>query len=127
MALLGLNTLFKKSLFCGYMLLWVTQGMLVYGSRDANGKLPYNSITVVMLVSLTKLCIATNMYLRDNGSLTAMRAQAAANLHVWALYFVPALLYALYDNLAFVNLQFFDPPTYFILSQFRLVVTGVEW
>jgi hypothetical protein len=41
------------------------------------------------------------------------------------LYFVPAFMYCLYNNLAFVNLSAFDPTTYYLLLQFRVVVTGV--
>nr|CAD7455441.1 unnamed protein product [Timema tahoe] len=41
------------------------------------------------------------------------------------LYFVPAFLYCLYNNLAFVNLSAFDPTTYYLLLQFRVVVTGI--
>ena len=41
------------------------------------------------------------------------------------LYLVPALLYCVYNNLAFVNLTHFDPTTYFLLLQFRIVITGV--
>lgn len=44
---------------------------------------------------------------------------------VFLLYFVPALLYCLYNNLAFVNLAAFDPTTYYLLLQFRVVVTGI--
>jgi len=44
---------------------------------------------------------------------------------VFALYFVPAALYCAYNNLAFVNLANFDPTTYFLLLQFRVVITGV--
>ncbi|KAG8327448.1 hypothetical protein J6590_020149 [Homalodisca vitripennis] len=40
-------------------------------------------------------------------------------------YFVPAFLYCLYNNLAFVNLSVFDPTSYYLLLQFRVVVTGV--
>ena len=46
-------------------------------------------------------------------------------LVVCLLYFVPAGLYCVYNNLGFVNLQHFDPTTYFLLLQFRVVVTGV--
>lgn len=38
---------------------------------------------------------------------------------------VPALLYCLYNNLAFVNLSIFDPTTYFILLQLRVILTGI--
>jgi integrin beta 8 len=41
------------------------------------------------------------------------------------LYFVPAGLYCIYNNLAFVNLANYDPTTYFLLLQMRTVVTGV--
>ena len=40
-------------------------------------------------------------------------------------YFIPAGLYALYNVLTYYNLLEFDPTTYFLLLQFRVVVTGV--
>ena len=43
------------------------------------------------------------------------------------LYMIPAGLYCLYNNLAFVSLANFDPTTYYILLQFRMVVTGVVY
>ncbi|KAL6444479.1 hypothetical protein ACFW04_001959 [Cataglyphis niger] len=44
---------------------------------------------------------------------------------VLLLYMIPAFLYCLYNNLAFVNLARFDPTTYYILLQFRVVLTGI--
>ena len=38
---------------------------------------------------------------------------------------IPALLYCLYNNLAFTNLANFDPTTYFMFMQIRLLMTGV--
>lgn len=38
---------------------------------------------------------------------------------------MPAFLYCLYNNLTFHNLSVFDPTTYFLLLQFRVVVTGI--
>ena len=46
-------------------------------------------------------------------------------LTVLLLYLVPSFLYCLYNNLAFVNLSTYDPTTYYLLLQFRVVVTGV--
>lgn len=40
-------------------------------------------------------------------------------------YMVPSLLYCVYNNLAFVNLLRFDPTTYYLLLQFRVVITGL--
>jgi UDP-sugar transporter A1/2/3 len=45
--------------------------------------------------------------------------------NVLVLYMVPAFLYCLYNNLSFYNLAVFDPTTYFLLLQFRVVITGV--
>jgi solute carrier family 35 (UDP-sugar transporter), member A1/2/3 len=45
--------------------------------------------------------------------------------NVLALYLVPAFLYCLYNNLSFVNLSVFDPTTYYLLLQLRVVITGV--
>lgn len=44
---------------------------------------------------------------------------------VLLLYMVPSSLYCLYNNLSFVNLAAFDPATYFLLLQLRVVVTGI--
>lgn len=44
---------------------------------------------------------------------------------VLLLYCVPSFLYCLYNNLAFVNLSKFDPTSYYLLLQFRVVITGV--
>lgn len=43
------------------------------------------------------------------------------------LYMVPALLYCLYNNLAFMNLSIFDPTTYFLLLQLRVILTGIVY
>lgn len=48
-----------------------------------------------------------------------------ALISVLWLYFIPAFLYCLYNNLSFVNLLNYDPATYFILLQLRVVITGV--
>lgn len=47
------------------------------------------------------------------------------DVSVLKLYFVPALLYCFYNNLAFLNLSTFDPTTYYLLLQLRVVITGI--
>ena len=44
---------------------------------------------------------------------------------VFGLYFVPAALYCLYNNLAYVCLRIFDPTTYLLLLQLRIGITGL--
>lgn len=47
------------------------------------------------------------------------------NIVLLGLYFVPSLLYCFYNNLAFANLTLFDPTTYYLLLQFRVVITAL--
>ncbi len=46
---------------------------------------------------------------------------------VFGFYMIPALLYCLYNNLAFVNLKAYGPTSYWLLLQFRVVTTGVVY
>lgn len=57
-----------------------------------------------------------------------LRSFVSNMLHSTSLlkfYMVPSILYCVYNNLAFVNLLKFDPTTYYLLLQFRVVITGV--
>ena len=45
--------------------------------------------------------------------------------HVFLLYMVPAALYCLYNNLSFLSLAYFNPTTYFMFMQIRLLLTGL--
>jgi drug/metabolite transporter (DMT)-like permease len=125
MAILGLDSWFKLALFFGYMSLWISQGILVHASRD-NGTINYNFTTVALITEFVKLLISLAAYLGEKGNtVSTLCSHITANAKIWLLYFIPALLYCVYNNLTFVNLEFFDPPTYFILSQFKLVITGI--
>ena len=44
---------------------------------------------------------------------------------VFLLYFIPAGLYCLYNNLTFINLTYFDPTTFTLLMQLRVAATGI--
>lgn len=66
---------------------------------------------------------ATISHFRNN--LRSLVHDVGKDRHVLALYMVPAFLYCLYNNLAFVNLATFDPTTYYLLLQLRVVVTGI--
>lgn len=127
-SLSDLKNLFPTKLhaviFVGYMALFINQGILVTATKDKDNKYPYNPTTLVLLSEVLKLCTAAVLYVKDDG-LTAMLSNSVKYAKVLALYLVPAFLYCLYNNLAFVNLQSYDPTSYFLLLQFRVVVTGV--
>ncbi|XP_076320702.1 UDP-galactose transporter senju isoform X2 [Tachypleus tridentatus] len=71
-----------------------------------------------------KLLVSTVIYLKDN-SVHQLFHDTFKNFRVLLFYLVPAFLYCLYNNLAFINLAVFDPTTYYLLLQFRVVVTAV--
>ncbi|KAG0714617.1 UDP-galactose transporter senju [Chionoecetes opilio] len=97
-------------IFIVYMALFINQGIMVTASQQADNSYRYNTVTVVLLTEVTKL-VSLCHHLPEGVIL--------------GLYMVPALLYCLYNNLAFVNLAAFDPTTYFMLLQLRVVVTGI--
>ena len=47
------------------------------------------------------------------------------NKRLMIYYMVPSVLYCIYNNLSFKNLSNFDPTTYLLLLQSRLLMTGV--
>lgn len=128
---LGLETREQRGVFVTYMVLWVGYGLLNELAKRHGVR--FNSTSAVVLQSLLKLALATYMFLttdaREHGGLLARWAflmrQVAAHRELLLRYFIPASLYVLYDVLSYVNLRQFDAPTYFLLLQFRMVVTGV--
>ncbi|XP_058058857.1 UDP-galactose transporter senju [Anopheles bellator] len=111
-------------IFLTYMSLFVSQGILVTASQRADNSYSYNTVLVVLLTEVLKLVISAGLYCREN-SFVSLIARIVEGSSVLLLYFVPAFLYCLYNNLAFVNLSTFDPTTYYLLLQLRVVITGV--
>lgn len=116
----------KKSIFIfiTYMSLFVGQGILVTASQRADNSYSYNTVLVVLLTEVLKLIISTVLYCREH-TIKSLVVKVVEGRDVLLLYFVPAFLYCLYNNLAFVNLSTFDPTTYYLLLQLRVVITGV--
>lgn len=112
--------------FVAYIGFFVNQGILVTATKNSQDRYDYNVTTVVMLTELCKLFAATLLYLRDH-PFQSLLVEVSKNRKVLFLYFVPALLYCFYNNLAFVNLAAFDPTTYNLLLQFRVVITGLSF
>ena len=79
------------------------------------------------MVELAKLIVSVGLFISRDSKSTGLVTAIRTHIRVAVLYIVPAGLYALYNNLTFVNLQLFDPPTFFILGQSRLVVTGLVY
>nr|CAD7255861.1 unnamed protein product [Timema shepardi] len=105
-------------------------GLIVTASQGSDSLYNYNTVTVVLFTEILKLIVSTALYYKDSSMTSLVLADSSQltsdSQHlVLLLYFVPAFLYCLYNNLAFVNLSAFDPTTYYLLLQFRVVVTGI--
>ncbi|XP_047002356.1 UDP-galactose transporter senju [Schistocerca americana] len=113
-------------IFIAYMVLFINQGILVTASQSSTSTYSYNTVTVVLLTEVVKLVVSVSIYCKDN-AVSSLLHETKLHIRVMLLYFVPAFLYCLYNNLAFINLSAFDPTTYYLLLQFRVVVTGIAF
>ncbi|CAL7945262.1 unnamed protein product [Xylocopa violacea] len=110
-------------IFISYMALFVNQGIIVTWSQRG-GHYEYNIVMVVLMTEVLKLFASTVLYCKDN-NIRSLCQEIAEHKKVLLLYMIPSFLYCLYNNLAFVNLAAFDPTTYYVLLQFRVVMTGI--
>jgi len=124
--LLGLDSPLKQGIFASYVLLWVASHLLVYSSK-LSGAPPYNATSVVLATEALKLTLAMSLYLYHDGGLAKLARDAASSPQLLLRYQIPALLYCVYNNLVYVNLASFDPATYNVLMQLRIVLTGVVY
>lgn len=105
------------------MSLFISQGLLVTSSQESNEYM-YNTVLAVLVTEMAKFVICVAWYTSRN-SCTSLFEQTLIHIKLLWLYFIPATLYCLYNNLAYVNLLSYDPATYFILLQLRVVITAV--
>ncbi|XP_043277666.1 UDP-galactose transporter senju [Venturia canescens] len=110
-------------IFISYMALFVNQGIIVTWSQS-KGEYDYNIVTVVLMTEVLKLIVSGSLYCWDQG-ISLLFREIVQHKHVLLLYMIPSFLYCIYNNLAFVNLAVFDPTTYYLLLQFRVVMTGI--
>ncbi|XP_049867900.1 UDP-galactose transporter senju [Pectinophora gossypiella] len=111
--------------FALYIILFVFQGVFVTASKTANGGYDYNTTLVVFLSELLKLIASATLYSYRREQKPHICKAIVINYKLLLLYFIPSLLYCFYNNLAFVNLSHYDPTSYYILLQFRVVLTAL--
>ncbi|KAI5745947.1 hypothetical protein M8J76_015743 [Diaphorina citri] len=107
-----------------YILFCVLHALIISASQDKNKGYEYNYIVVVLLTDLLKLIISFLLFWKNN-PFSSFVSQFNNNHNLLWLYLIPALLYCIYNNLVFVSLSQFDPTTYSLLLQIRVVITGV--
>ena len=126
MAILGLDTRLKKMIFCLYIFMWPALHTLMAYSRSASQP-RYEPTSVVLLTEMLKLLFALTCYFIFCGGPGDLMSTTIRSIPLLLAYTVPAGLYCVFNNLVFVNLTHFDPGTYNIVLQSRIVLTALLW
>lgn len=113
-------------IFGAYIGLFVASGLLIVEAKRRK-LLGLNQILIVLLTEIFKLIICSVLYLLYNiqGSCYKLLRDLYVNRNLFILYLIPALLYCIYNNLTFINLQLIDATTYYCLLQFRIVLIAL--
>ncbi|XP_046962332.1 UDP-galactose transporter senju [Vanessa cardui] len=111
--------------FLLYIVLFVFQGVFITASKTENGIYDYNTTLVVFLSEFLKLIISAVLYTLKKGNKPNIFKAVFKNYSLLLYYFIPSLLYCFYNNLAFINLSHYDPTSYYVLLQFRVVITAL--
>ncbi|KAG7517157.1 putative UDP-sugar transporter protein SLC35A4 [Solea senegalensis] len=103
--------------------------VLIYGSHaplitltKVDGQVPFNPSSCVVMIEMTKLLISLATLVLTGG---ASSLRTPPSLMLVAPYAVPAMLYALNNNLI-VNMQaYMDPSSYQVLSNLKIATTAL--
>ncbi|CAB3223426.1 unnamed protein product [Arctia plantaginis] len=112
-------------IFALYIILFVFQGVFVTASKSNYGGYDYNTTLVVLLSEVLKLVASSILYSWRRENKPRLIKAVYVNYKLLLMYFIPSLLYCFYNNLAFINLSHYDPTSYYILLQFRVVLTAL--
>jgi drug/metabolite transporter (DMT)-like permease len=108
---------FKVGIATVYVLLWCAYPLLVRRSQ-ADSRAPYNAVAAVLVIELVKFSV----------SVAVCIARGVVWHSQWrkgCLFAGPALIYAVYNALVFVNLALFDAASYQVLMNTRIVIAGI--
>lgn len=103
--------------------------VLIYGSHaplitltKVDGQVPFNPSSCVVMIELAKLLISLATLFLSGGTSTL---HATPPLAVVAPYAVPAILYALNNNLVVVMQAYMDPSSFQVLSNLKIAFTAL--
>ena len=102
--------------------LMTTQPFITTLSKNAEGNYDYSPISTTFLVEMAKFAISLAMYAILPSSTKTHTSLGSADVILFA---VPALLYAINNNLIFYILMYVNVSTFQILSSLKTVFTGL--
>ena len=87
-----------------------------------------NSAFFVICVEMLKILVSAGLYMKDHTLIGLRSFIRSGNMESLLLRYMPvAILYAIYNNLMFINLRSTHPSTYVVISSSRLVMTAIAW
>ncbi|KAK3273712.1 hypothetical protein CYMTET_18062 [Cymbomonas tetramitiformis] len=115
-----------QKLFCAGALTVLTSagGILMELSKGEDGKYAYNSATVPLLAEALKLAISSSLLFTEH-SRTGEAPQVTRDTRTVIKYIIPSIIYLICNNLTLDVLRYLPPSTYQILSNLRIVTTGL--
>jgi len=118
----------RALLFCLGSLCYALLNVLSQLSKEPDGSYAYSMPTVVLSAELVKLCLSVGFLVREVGSpVVALRTIGATPATTWFHFAMPAVLYAVNNNLDMLNNQYMDPATESVLVQLKILTTGLAW
>jgi UDP-sugar transporter A1/2/3 len=119
----SMNPIVKLCMIGAMMGLYSMQSLLITASKGGRSGYTYDPNSAVLLTEFTKAIIAGSLLLQ-----VRQKDPSGANMTIdknCFRYAVPALLYAIHNNLVFLGLEYLDAPTYQLLNNIKIIVTGL--
>ncbi|KAJ3440134.1 nucleotide-sugar transmembrane transporter [Anaeramoeba flamelloides] len=117
----------KSLLIVLYILIYVSVDLFIKASQKGkNSEYGYDPVCAVLMTEVVKLSVSLFIYFRMNSQVGLKeKFQSLTNItQTRLMYGLPALIYALYNILAYYNLQNFDPPLKKLVLNLRLGFTA---
>ena len=115
-----------------YVCIWTCFYLLVHHSSDKTQQEASNVVTnsaiLVICVEMIKIFVSAGLYLKNHTLVDLNIFLSSGRVKSLLVCYMPvAILYAIYNNLMFMNLRSNHPSAYLVLSSSRLLMTAVVW
>lgn len=109
----------------------IASGNLCIVASKVNGSVPYQSLTVTLLIEVGKLIICSSVLLYQvcvvRSNKETSHSIFALSLKESMLYSIPAFLYMLDNNIVFIIMKYMDPATLSVVWNLKIVVTAIMY
>jgi len=114
-------------LFVMHVGMWTTWTILIRSAKDSTGAYPFDIVTVVLMMELFKIVLTMTFhcYMAGTTDVVGQIQSFASEWRAGVWFAVPAFIYTLYNWLLYLNLVYFDPVSYRVLINMRVIFSGL--